>query len=228
MPEPRLLSIQVALPQSYGSDEATSDHDQPWTTAFFKQPVSGPQRVEPLGIVGDGQADLRFHGGVDKAVLAYSADHFPQWAAELPEVAWTGGAFGENLTLAGLSESSVCLGDVWQLGGARLEVSQPRQPCWKLSRRWRIADLARRVTQNGRSGWYLRVLNPGEIAAGHELVLLHRPHPGWTITRAQQLMYLEKDNLAAAAEIAAIPALAASWREVFAERLAKRRAEEAR
>lgn len=218
----RLISIQIALPQTYGNDEAALDHDKAWTTAIFKQPVAGPQRVEPLGIVGDGQADLRFHGGVDKAVLAYSADHFPEWKKELPDIAWSGGAFGENLTIAGLDEGSVCLGDVWQIGSVRLEVSQPRQPCWKLSRRWRVADLARRVTQNGRSGWYLRVLTPGEIAAGDELILLNRPHPQWTITRAQQVMYIEKDNVVAATELATLPALAISWREVFAERLAKR------
>lgn len=223
MPPPRLLSIQVAVPQTYGREDAANDHDKPWTTAFFKQPVTGPQRVEPLGIVGDGQADQRFHGGVDKAVLAYSADHFPLWRAEFPDFPWSGGAFGENLTISGLTESTVCIGDVWQFGSVRFEVSQPRQPCWKLSRRWRIADLAKRVTQNGRSGWYLRVLVPGEINAGEELVLVSRPHPQWTITRAQQLMYFEKDNVTAAAEIAALPALAVSWREVFEERIAKRK-----
>lgn len=223
MSQPRLLSIQVAQPQTYGCDDAANDHDKPWTTAFFKQPVTGPQRVELLGIVGDGQADRRFHGGVDKAVLAYSADHFLLWKKEHPEVDWSGGAFGENLTIAGLTESTVCIGDIWQLGSVRFEVSQPRQPCWKLSRRWGIAELAKRVTQNGRSGWYLRVLIPGEIVAGEDLVLLGRPHPEWTINRAQQLMYFEKDDVAAAAEIAALPALAASWREVFEERIAKRR-----
>jgi MOSC domain-containing protein YiiM len=219
MSRPRVLSIQVGLPQTYGSDDAPNDDDKRWTTAIFKQPVAGPCRVEPLGIVGDGQADLRFHGGVDKAVLAYSADHFPHWQEEFPDVAWSGGAFGENLTIAGLTESTVCIGDVWQVGSVRLEVTQPRRPCWKLSRRWRIADLTKRVLQNGRSGWYLRVLEPGELNAGDELTLLSQPHPEWTITRAQQVMYFEKHDLAAAAQLAALSALAASWREEFQKRL---------
>jgi MOSC domain-containing protein YiiM len=223
MNNPLLRSIQVALPQTYGSDEATDDHDKPWTTAFFKLPVTGSQQVGELGIVGDGQADLRFHGGPDKAVLAYSADHFARWQQELPQLSWSGGAFGENLTIACCDESSVCIGDQWQLGQVRFEVSQPRQPCWKLSRRWRIDDLAKRVTQNGRSGWYVRVLEPGLIEAGQSFELLARPHAEWTITRAQQVMYFEKNNVAALEALAELPPLAESWREVFQERLRKRR-----
>jgi MOSC domain-containing protein YiiM len=222
MSSPQLVSIQIAQPQTYGSEDAADEHDRRWTTAFFKRPISGVVSVTPLGVVGDGQADLRFHGGPDKAVLAYSADHFPVWKKEIPHIDWSGGAFGENLTIAGLTEDTVCIGDVYQLGGVRFEVSQPRQPCWKLSRRWRIAELARQVTHNGRSGWYFRVLEPGEIAAGQTCELLTRPHPEWTIARAQQLMYFEKQNLAAAAELAAIPQLASSWREVFEERIQKR------
>jgi MOSC domain-containing protein YiiM len=219
---PRLLSIQAALPQTYGSDEAADEHDRLWTTAFYKRPVAGVVRVAKSGLEGDRQADTKHHGGVDKALLAYSADHFPMWQIELPSFECTAGAFGENLTVAGIDESTVCVGDIWQLGEVQLEVSQPRQPCWKLSRRWRITDLARRVTHNGRSGWYLRVLEPGMIEAGQPMELIARPHPTWTISRAQQVMYFEKDNLTAAAELARLPALAESWREVFQERVAKR------
>lgn len=217
---PIVVSIQVAQPQTYGQDAAADEHDREWTTAFFKRPITVSVHVTKLGLAGDGQADLRFHGGVDKAVLAYSADHFPIWKQELPHIDWSGGAFGENLTIAGVSEPQVCIGDVWQIGSVRFEVSQPRQPCWKLSRRWRVADLARQVTHNGRSGWYLRVLEPGEITTGDSCTLTARPNPTWTISRAQQLMYLEKQNLAAAAELATLPALAESWREVFQARIA--------
>ncbi|QDU29877.1 6-N-hydroxylaminopurine resistance protein [Anatilimnocola aggregata] len=218
-----LRSIQVALPQNYGNAGAHDEHDRPWTTAFFKLPVTGPQQVGELGIAGDGQADLRFHGGPDKAVLAYSADHFPRWQTEIPHIKWTWGAFGENLTIEGCDETNVCIGDVWQLGGVQFEVSQPRQPCWKLSRRWRISDLARQVTHNGRSGWYVRVLQPGEIEAGQEVLLLSRPFPEWTVARASQIMHHEKQNLAAAEELSNLPQLAESWRETFRERVAKRR-----
>jgi MOSC domain-containing protein YiiM len=218
---PIVVSIQVALPQTYGSEAAPGEHDRLWTTAFFKRPITGSVRVNELGLVGDGQADQRFHGGVDKAVLAYSADHFPLWKQKLPHIEWSGGAFGENLTITGLSEPEVCIGDLWQIGSVHFEVSQPRQPCWKLSRRWRVDDLARQVTHNGRSGWYLRVREPGEISAGDSCTLTSRPHPSWTISRAQQVMYFQKNDLAAAAELASLPALAESWRKVFQDRIAK-------
>lgn len=224
MTAPRLLSIQVAQPQSYGRDDAADEHDRPWTTAIYKRPVAGSVTASELGIAGDGQADTKHHGGVDKAVLAYSADHWPYWSKELAHLEWQGGAFGENLTLTGVDESSVCIGDIWRIGTVLFEVSQPRQPCWKLSRRWRVDDLARRVTQNGKSGWYLRVRQPGMIAAGQALELQSRPCPSWTITRAQRVMYFEKQDLAAAQELAAVPALAEAWREVFLERIANRRA----
>jgi len=218
---PTLLSVQVAQPQSYGAEGASDEHDRPWTTAFFKQRVTGPQQVRELGIVGDGQADLRFHGGPDKAVLAYSADHFPKWQQQYPHIAWSGGAFGENLTITGCDETTVCIGDIWQLGEVRFEVSQPRQPCWKLSRRWRISDLARQVTQNGRSGWYLRVLQPGTIEPGQSFDLLERPHPEWNAQRASHIMHHGKQDIASAAALAALPQLAESWREVFEERVAR-------
>lgn len=217
-----LISIQVAQPQSYGREDAVDEHDRLWMTAFYKQPVTEPVRVGELGLTGDQQADTKHHGGIDKAVLAYSADHWPYWREQLPHIECAGGAFGENLTVRGVSESDVCIGDIWQLGPVRFEVSQPRQPCWKLSRRWHVDDLARRVTQNGKSGWYLRVLEPGTITAGQAFEMLSRPHPTWTITRAQQVMYFEKDNLAAAAELASLPQLATAWRELLLERIAKR------
>ena len=120
-----------------------------------------------MGIAGDQQADRENHGGLDKAVLAYSADHYAFWRVHLNLPDMPHGGFGENLTIAGLDESSVCIGDRWQAGNVVFEVSQPRQPCWKMGRRWNIADLPKQVIQNGKSGWYLRVLVEGELSGRH-------------------------------------------------------------
>src|ERR1700686_4067031 len=111
-----LSSIQIGKPASYGSEDAADPHDKPWTTGFFKAPVEGPVWVGTTNLEGDGQADLENHGGVDKAVLAYSADHYPRWRRELgmPDLPY--GAFGENFTITGLSEESVHVGDIYGIG----------------------------------------------------------------------------------------------------------------
>jgi len=213
-----LQSIQVARPRQYGWADAPSEHDRLWRTAFYKEPVAGRVAVGPTGLAGDEQADRENHGGIDKAVLAYSADHYPFWREQLgqPEIPF--GGFGENLTIAGLDETLVCIGDVWRIGEVRFEVSQPRQPCWKLSRRWRTSDLARQVMANGKSGWYLRVLEGGELEAGKSATLESRPLPQWTVARASDTLYHRKDDLEASAELAQLPQLSLAWREIFLQR----------
>jgi MOSC domain-containing protein YiiM len=187
LPPAKLYSIQVALPKDYGFAGATDVHDEPWKTGFFKTPIEGPVFVGKINVVGDGQADLKNHGGVDKAVLAYSADHYAIWRSELNMPYIPTGAFGENLTVAGWSEESVCIGDVFRIGTVTFEVSQPRQPCWKLARRWRMHELIARVLQSGRTGWYLRVRQQGWIKPRLRAVLLERPNPDWTIARANEI-----------------------------------------
>lgn len=219
----RIVSINVGMPQILCSADAADDHDRPWTTAFFKSPVAGPVYVTNTSIIGDGQADREHHGGIDKAVLAYSADHYSLWRRELNLPDMPFGGFGENLTIEGLDETTVCIGDHWQAGDVTFEASQPRQPCWKMSRRWRIADLAQQVIHNGRSGWYLRVLSDGSLASGTPMTLVERPHPDWTIARASRVMYHDKHDLATAAELASLPQLSDSWRETLQDRVEPRR-----
>jgi MOSC domain-containing protein YiiM len=219
---PTIVSIQVGQPTAYVHEGASDGKARPWTTAFFKASVAACVHVGQLGIAGDQQADQKNHGGIDKAVLAYSADHYAYWRTHLnlPDIPF--GGFGENLTIAGLEESSVCIGDRWQAGPVLVEVSQPRQPCWKMGRRWQIASLPKQVIQNGRSGWYLRVLNEGGIAAGDAIELVSRPHPTWTVARASRLLYHENDDVAALEELANIPELSRAWREELLERIARR------
>jgi MOSC domain-containing protein YiiM len=213
-----LHSVQVGAPKDYGSEAATDAHDKPWTTGFFKTPVAGPVFVGATNLAGDGQADLKNHGGIDKAVLAYSADHYPEWRAELGLPDMPHGAFGENLTIAGLSESSVCIGDTFRIGSVIFEVSQPRQPCWKLARRWRRHELVRLVVGNGRTGWYLRVLQEGYIEAGMPVDLLDRRNAEWSIARANEILHQRRTDLALTLELAAVPLLAKSWVDELHER----------
>jgi MOSC domain-containing protein YiiM len=223
--EPAILqSIQVGAPKSYGRDDAVEPHDKSWTTGFFKLPVSGPVFVGATNILGDGQADLTNHGGIDKAILAYSADHYPQWREDLRMPDMPHGAFGENFTIAGFTEESVCIGDIFRIDALTFEVSQPRQPCWKLARRWRMHELLGMVVRTGRSGWYLRVLEQGWIDTGIPVELIDRPNPEWPIARANQILHHRQTDLSLALELAAVPRLANSWVEELHERADRLRA----
>jgi len=219
-----LCSVQAGMPKSYGSEDAVDPHDKQWTTGFFKTPVEGPVFVGSTNLAGDGQADLKNHGGVDKAVLAYSADHYPQWREELHMPDMPYGAFGENLTITGLSEKSVCIGDIFRIGEVVFEVSQPRQPCWKLGRRWRMHELTGLVVGNGRSGWYYRVLNEGSVEAGMPVTLVERPNPSWPIARANEILHYRRTDLALTLELADVPRLADSWVQELRERAERLRA----
>lgn len=191
--------------------------DKPWQTGFYKQPQ--PQ-TEQLwlgyeGFRGDEQADRRHHGGSEKAVCVYATEHYPFWQEKLPLVGLSYGAFGENLTTTGLTESSVCIGDVFSLGEARVQISQPRQPCWKLARRWRVKDLAAQVEQTGRTGFYFRVLQHGHVQAGDALTLLERTFPQWPVSICNEIMHHRKADAAAAKELAQCPLLSASWKDAL-------------
>ena len=213
-----VLSIQVGKPK----DVAPQGHGKTWTTGFEKRAIAGPVRLEQSNFKGDGQADLKHHGGPDKAVCVYPASHYSPWRTELG-LDFVPGSFGENLTVAGLDEKDVCIGDVWEIGDARVQVSQPRQPCWKLSRWWKVDDLAVRVQKTARTGWYLRVLTEGDVEAEASIRLVERAHPDWTIAAANHVMHNGKDDADGAARLAMIPELSASWRETLMRRGQKRK-----
>jgi MOSC domain-containing protein YiiM len=213
-----LRSIQVAKPQSYGHEGAAETHDKPWTTGFFKTSVVGPVFVASTNLDGDGQADLKHHGGIDKAVLAYSADHYAHWRDELNRPDLPHGAFGENLTIGGWDEETVHIGDIFSIGPVKFEVSQPRQPCWKLARRWRMNELVAMVIANGRTGWYLRVLEEGYIEACMPVTFLERVNPDWPIARANRILHHHKKDLDRTLQLAAVPRLADAWVNELRER----------
>ena len=220
MSSPQLQSVQAGHKQDFHDSES----DRQWQSAIVKEPVEGLVKVHSLGIDGDEQVDRVNHGGIDKAVLAYSADHFEAWAEQYADADASpsiGGAFGENLSIKSQVESEVCVGDIFQIGTCKLQISQPRQPCWKLSRRWGLEDLSIRVQETGRSGWYLRVVESGELQAGDSIELVDRLHPEWTIDAANNVMYVDR-SADRDRELAACPALSESWKEQLLHRAEKR------
>ncbi len=214
----KLVAICTGTPTDYGTEGAEAPFDRRWRTSFYKMPVIGPRWLSSTNVDGDAQADTKAHGGPEKAVLAYSVDHYPLWNDEYPDLDLGHGAFAENLDMQGLSEFSVCLGDTWQIGEAIIQINQARMPCWKISRRWRTHGMSRRVQETGRTGWYHRVLQEGEIEAGMEVVLLERPYGAWTIERCNRVMHELKTDRAQSAELAALPELAESWKRVLSKR----------
>jgi MOSC domain-containing protein YiiM len=192
-----------------------------------KHPVSGPVPAGPEGLAGDTQGDRKHHGGPDKAIHAYPVASLPLWARDLPGQAalFRPGAFGENLSVSGVAEADICLGDRWRLGSVLLEVSQGRQPCWKLNLRFGLPDMARKVQETGRSGWYFRVQEEGPLAAGMEARLEARPNPQWTLTRVSDLLYRDTLNLAALSEFATLAGLPETWRSMAQARLARHETE---
>jgi MOSC domain-containing protein YiiM len=153
-------------------------------TAFGKRPVAGPVRVGRESLEGDEQADHRYHGGPERALLAYCADHYLSWRAELSWPELPLGGFGENLSVCGVSEETACIGDIWRAGSALLQISSPRVPCHKISKFWGRPGLLELVWERGRFGWYLRVLEEGVLQAGDEVQLVERPEPELTVLRA--------------------------------------------
>lgn len=207
-----LVSIQIGAACDYPPAGTPPGLNRPWRSAILKIPVSGSVRLGPLGLEGDTQVDRRYHGGPDRALLAYSADNYTRWREDGDLPAFPFGAFGENLTIEGLDETSVCIGDIYRIAAIRVEVSQPRQPCANLARRWQRPDLPERVRRTGRSGWYLRVLNPGVIEAGQPIQREVCPHPAWSIARASQVMQSRLERRAEAEELASLEPLSPGWR----------------
>ena len=192
-----------------------------------KQVVDGPVAVGTLGLAGDEQGDTRAHGGPDKAVHHYAFEHYAPWRAELGAllVLSRPGAFGENLSTHGVTEAGICLGDRVRVGSVLLEVSQSRQPCWRLNDRFGVPDMARRVQQTSRTGWYYRVLEPGTLQAGDALRLVARPWSEWPLSRLIDVLYHQAIDAGVLQAMSALP-LTPSWRRLVDARLARGRIED--
>jgi MOSC domain-containing protein YiiM len=199
---------------------ATVENENVWS-GIRKIPVSplATLWLSTVNLAGDGQADLSVHGGTDKAVYAYPSEHLDRWTEELGEELGTA-PFGENIDTVGVLERDVCIGDVWSWGAALLQVSQPRWPCFKLALYRQRADIQSRLRASGRTGWYLRVLQPGEVPAAGPIRVAARDPAGVTVLDAHSAMrdtHLRERDVAQA--VAQHPALADQWRTPILERL---------
>ncbi|MCA9265769.1 MAG: MOSC domain-containing protein [Planctomycetales bacterium] len=189
-------------------------------TGIYKRPVHKSVRVSDVQIEGDGQADLSVHGGPDKAVYAYPHEHYAFWREVLDrDQPFEFGQFGENLTVAHMLEEEICIGDIVSVGTVMLQVSQPRTPCAKLGIRMKMPMFPRYFMASMKCGFYLRVLQTGDMAPGDALTLEQRDERPVTVTRMFQLYHNEPNRVAAAREALTATALAADWRAEFERRL---------
>lgn len=210
-----LISLRAGRIAPLGPDAMAS--------AIRKEALHGRVWIERLGLVGDEHADSRHHGGADKALHLYPSEHYPLWRRELPERAglFDIGAFGENLSTQGLREADLCLGDVFTLGDAVVQLSQGRQPCAKLNLRFEHGEMLARVFATRRTGVYFRVLVPGESGVGERMRLIERPRPDWPLPRVWDVLFGEPAISEALFALACLPQLSASWRERAVRRLAE-------
>jgi MOSC domain-containing protein YiiM/ferredoxin-NADP reductase len=233
IPEPTsILSLRTSKLKPFGSLTITSGID--------KKPRTGRVYVSPLGLAED-EHDLTFHGGIDKAIHQYCCDHYPLWQSMFqdPETKarFIPGGFGENIVAKGWNETNICIGDKVRIGlkgtsltggenGVLLEVSLPRQPCFKLNQRFGIKNFAPRTHQLARTGWYYRVIEEGWLEEGMEIRIVERPWPKWTIERLHFYVHKSKEDRDAMAELVGIKPMGMECRGVFEKRLEKIRKDE--
>ncbi len=214
LPAVTLRELRIGRARAFGPNGEPS--------AIDKRPATAPLWLGLQGLAGDEQGDPHHHGGPEKAVHHYAAEHYAAWRQELPPASATHlqpGAFGENFSTLGLTEANVCVGDIFRVGGATLQVSQARQPCWKLNVRFGVADMALRVQQSGRTGWYYRVLEAGEVAPNDALALIDRPCPAWPLARVLHYFFVEPLDRGALEGLANLAPLSPSWRALATRRL---------
>lgn len=212
MSDSRVLSCNVSLPKYFETPTGTI------LTGIFKTPVEGRVTVSRLNLAGDQQADLSVHGGRQKAVYAYPAEHYEPWRGELAGMELPYGMFGENLTVTGLFEHAVRIGDRLRIGTALFQVSQPRMPCFKLAAKFGRNDIIKRMWASGRSGFYLSVVEEGELGAGDPIE--YTPYKGESATIEELLLAFRGDESHAdsARRALAAPDLPPFWREELIQR----------
>ncbi len=205
----KVTSVNVSFPR------VVSWEGRVVTTGIFKRPVAGRVVVRRLNLEGDGQADLRVHGGPSKAAYVYPSEHYPFWRRELPEMEFAWGMFGENLTTAGLLENEVNIGDRFRIGSVEMIVTQPRIPCYKLNVRFGRKDIVKRFLRSGRSGFYLAVEREGEIGAGDSITRIARDEHDVTVADIARLYVDNAADLSMLRRTLELEALPEDWREYF-------------
>ncbi|AMY06143.1 MOSC domain-containing protein [Staphylococcus condimenti] len=199
--------------QKLGNPNAENRLEQEWSTAAFKKPTEQAVFLTKTGLVSDDVGDKKHHGGPDKALFAYSKSHYEKWTAEYPEVQFKPGLNGENVSVIDMDETSVYIGDIYQIGEATVQVSQPRRPCWKPGRRVRWIEWGRRIQETGRTGWYFRVLKEGAIQRYDVFRLIERPCPEWSIAEMNDVLYHHSNNKEKLHELLESDYTPISWKE---------------
>ncbi|PYH43128.1 MOSC domain-containing protein [Aspergillus saccharolyticus JOP 1030-1] len=216
-----LLCVRIGKVRRLGPGSVTS--------AIEKSPCEGRVYVSEQGITGDEQA-YEHHGGFDKALHQYCARHYKFWKLEVPERAhlFDIGGYGENISANSFDEANTCIGDIIEIGteGVLVQVSEPRQPCFKLNRRFEFAQASVRTQTTRRTGWYLRVLKPGFIQAGDKIRLVNRINPEWSISRVGQFLWEDRKNVEALRVLSDLPGLGKEIAQVFRQRLATQEEED--
>ena len=211
----KLLSVNVSPPKQVVHAGKTV------TTGIFKEPIHGRVRLRTLNLDGDGQADLMGHGGIYKAAYAYSVENYDYWKRELGRTDFAFGQFGENFTVEEMLEDMIHVGDVFRVGDALVEVTQPRVPCYKLGMKMGVSRFEKKFLASCRVGFYLRVLEQGEVGAGDAFSRVRTDPERMTVQEICHLLYFEPENLEGATKALRIRALSPGWRQAFEERLAR-------
>jgi MOSC domain-containing protein YiiM len=212
-PTPRIVSVNVGLPRE------VSWKGKPVTTGIYKEPVAGPVRVRTLNLEGDRQADLRVHGGWDKAVYAYPSEFYELWQRERPELDFPWGQFGENLTTEGLVDADVNVGDRFRIGTAELIVTEPRLPCFKLGIKMGRDEFVAEFLERGLLGFYFAVVQEGELEAGDPIVELSHDPSGFGVTEVTRLYAHDREDVEGLRRAVELDVLPESWRNYFRKRL---------
>jgi MOSC domain-containing protein YiiM len=213
--EMQVISVNVGQPREVVWKGRTV------VTGIFKEAVEGRVAVGRLNLEGDRQADLTVHGGPEKAIYAYPSEYYTFWREQFPGMDLPWGMFGENLTIAGLLDETVHIGDRYQVGSAHLVVTQPRLPCYKLGLKFGRDDILKRFLQSKLTGFYFSVLKEGEVAANDPISLLHRDEHQFKVADITRLYRQDKHNLDLLRRAVAVEALPEGWRDYFLQRLAQ-------
>lgn len=209
----KLISLNVGIPRqvTYKSELVT--------TGIFKEPIHHRTKLRKLNLDGDKQADLTVHGGLDKAVYSYPAEHYGYWQKELPGMYLSWGMFGENFTTEGLFEDNVNIGDQFQIGSAIVIATQPRMPCYKLGVKFGRMDIVKRFLASGLTGIYFKVLQEGEVGAGDVIKLIRRDDNNVTVKDVIRIYSVDKDDVQTMERAIKVKDLPDGWRSHFIEQL---------
>jgi MOSC domain-containing protein YiiM len=210
---PKILSVNVSYPKEVDFE------GQKVTTGIFKEPIEGRIKLRTLNLVGDKQADLTVHGGPDKAVYAYPVEHYEFWHKLYPNMEMPNGMFGENFTIEGLMENDVNVGDVFEIGSAKVIATQPRMPCYKLGVKFGCMDVLKKFLVSGRSGIYFKVLEEGEVGAGDSIIQIHKDTNRVGISDIVRLYASDREDIKTMRRAVKVGALPERWKDYFYEQI---------